>query len=80
VIAIAKLINDPNYVAYRKERKDSPVVDNLLATTEIDLTNGGGIPGLMKFQEHFKQYRIVFGGLNCSDIIFYGQFESEKKN
>jgi hypothetical protein len=49
VIAIAKLTNDPNYKAYRKGRKIRPIVDNLLATTEINLTNGGGIPELIKF-------------------------------
>jgi hypothetical protein len=66
VIAIAKLPNDPNYKAYRLRRKIHSVVDNLLATTGIDLTNGGGVPELIKFQEHFKEYRIVvFGGLNC---------------
>jgi hypothetical protein len=54
VIAIAKLTHDPNYVAYRKGRKIHPVVGNLLATTGIDLTNGAGIPELIKFQEHFK--------------------------
>jgi hypothetical protein len=55
-------------------------VDNLLASTGIDLTNGGGIPELIKFQEHFKEYRIVvFGGLNYSDMIFDGQVESEKR-
>ena len=33
----------------------------------------------MRFQEHFKEYRIVvFGGLNCEDIMFDGQVESEK--
>jgi hypothetical protein len=35
IINIAKLINDPNYVAYRKERKIRPVVDHLLATTVL---------------------------------------------
>jgi hypothetical protein len=55
-------------------------VDNLLATTGIDLTNGGDIPELIKFQEHFKEYRIVvFGGLNCKDLVFDGQDESEKR-
>jgi hypothetical protein len=55
-------------------------VDNLLPTTGIDLTNGGGIPELIKFQEHFKEYRIaVFGGLNCRDLVFDGQVESEKR-
>jgi hypothetical protein len=80
VIAIAKLTNDPNYVAYRRGFKIRPVVDNLLAMTGIDLTNGGGIPELIKFQEHFKEYRIVvFGGLNCKDLVFDGQVESEKR-
>jgi hypothetical protein len=55
-------------------------VDNLLATTGIDLTHGGGIPELIKFQEHYKEYRIVvFGGLNCKDLVFDGQVESEKR-
>jgi hypothetical protein len=42
VIAIAKLINELNYVAYRKGRNIRPVVDNLLAMIGIDLSNGGG--------------------------------------
>jgi hypothetical protein len=47
-----------------KGLKIRPVVDHLLETTGIDLTDGGGIPELMKFHEHFKDYRIVvFGGL-----------------
>jgi len=34
----------------------------------------------MRFQEHFKECRIVvFGGLNCGDIMFDGQVESEKR-
>jgi len=34
----------------------------------------------MKFQEHFKEYRIVvFWGLNCDDIVFDRQVESEKR-
>jgi len=34
----------------------------------------------MRFQEHFKEYRIVvFGGLNYEDIYFDGQVESEKR-
>ena len=53
---------------------------HLLTTTGIDLTNGGGIPEIMQFQEHFKEYRIVvFGGLNCEDIVFDGQVESGKR-
>jgi hypothetical protein len=63
VIAIDKLTNDPNYVAYRKGRKIRPVVDNLLATTGIDLRDGGGIPELIKFQEHFKVQNCRFRGI-----------------
>jgi hypothetical protein len=56
-------------------------VDRLLATTGIDLANGGEITKLMKFQEHFKEYRIVvFGGLNCDDIVSYGQVDPKRIN
>jgi len=55
IASIAKLANDPDYKAFRQGRKILPVVDHLLATTGIDLTNGGGIPELMQFQEHFKE-------------------------
>ena len=38
------------------------------------------MPELMQFQEHFNGYRIVvFGGLDCEDIYFDGQVESEKR-
>jgi hypothetical protein len=46
IISIAKLTNDPNYVAYRKEYKIRPVVDHLLATTRIEMTNGRRMPEL----------------------------------
>jgi hypothetical protein len=65
IISIARLTDDPDYKAFRQERKIRPFVDNLLSTTGIDFVNGGGIPELIKFQEHFKEYRIVvFGELN----------------
>jgi hypothetical protein len=80
IIAIARLTNDSNYKAYRQGRKIRPVVDELLETTGIDLKDGGGIPELMKFQEHFKEYRIVvYGGLYCEDTVFDGQVQSEKR-
>jgi hypothetical protein len=70
VICIATLTNDPDYKAYSQGRKIRSVVDHLLMTKGIDLTNGG-VPELMKFQEHFKEYRIVvFGGLNCKNLVF----------
>ena len=38
------------------------------------------MPELMRFQEHFKEYRIVvFGGLHCEDIYFDGQAKSDKR-
>jgi len=38
------------------------------------------VPELMRFQEHFKEYRIiVFGGVDCEDIYFDGKVESEKR-
>jgi hypothetical protein len=72
-IAKARVTNDPNYKSYRKINKILPMVDRLLETTGIDLKDGGGIPELIKFQEHFKEYRIVVNdGLNCEGIVFDG--------
>jgi len=77
IIAIAKLDNDPNYKSYRNERKIRLVVQNLLETTGIDLTNGAGIPELIRFQEHFRDYKItVYQGLVCDSAMFEGQIES----
>ena len=65
IIAIAKLTNDPDYKAYRKGRKIYPKVDQLLETTGISLDNGVGIPELIRFQDYFRQYKIVvYTGLN----------------
>jgi hypothetical protein len=76
VIAIAKITRDPDYKAFIKGRKIHPVVDRLLTTTGINMTNGGVIPELIKFQEHFEKYRIVvFGGLNCKNLVFDWQVE-----
>jgi hypothetical protein len=64
----------------KQGRKIRSVVDHLLAMTGIDLTNNGGIPELLKCQKHFKEYRtMVFGGLNCEDIVFDGQVKFEKR-
>jgi len=80
VIAKAKIDGDPNYESYRHGCKLRPIVDRLLETTGVDLSRGGGVPDLMRFQEYFKEYRIVvFRGLNCADIYFDGKVESEKR-
>jgi len=74
IIAVARLNNDPNYNSYRHGYKLRPEVGRLLRTTGIDLTDGGDIPELALFQEHFRtDYRIVvYGGLRCEDIILDG--------
>jgi len=80
IIGISRLNNDPKYKAYMQGRKIRPVVRNLLETTGINLDRGGGIRELERFQDHFKEYRIVvFAGLNCEKIYFDGQVNSEKR-
>ena len=81
VIAKARVDgDDKNYQSYRRGNKIRPVVDRLLETTGIDMSRGGGVPELIRFQEHFKEYTIVvFGASNCEDIYFDGQVESEKR-
>jgi hypothetical protein len=80
IIAVAKVTNDPNYKAYIQGRKIRPVVDQVLEATGIDLKDGGGILELTRFQEYFKEYRIVvYGGLNFEDTVFDGRVESEKR-
>ena len=72
--------NDPDYKVYRKGRKIRPVVQKLLAETGLDLSEGGVISQLIKFQVHLRQYKItVYQGLACEDIIFEGQVVSTKK-
>jgi len=80
VIAKAKVDGDLNYESYRHGYKTRPIVNRLLETMGIDLSRGGEVPELLRFQEHFKEYRIVvFGGLNCENVYFDGQVEPEKR-
>jgi hypothetical protein len=80
VIAIAKLKYDPDYNSYRRGYKIHQAVHNLLATTGINLDNGGGIQELEQFLEHFNQYKIVvYTGLNCDSIMFEGQVETSDR-
>jgi hypothetical protein len=80
IIAIAKLNNDPNYESYRRGNKIRPVVCQLLEIVGIDLTDGAGIPELTKFQEHFRDCKIVvYDVLKCDSIMFEGQVESSKR-
>jgi hypothetical protein len=59
VIAIVGVTKDPNYKAHMQGWKFIPVVQHLLETTGIDLSNCGGIAELMQFQAHFAEYSIV---------------------
>ena len=69
LIAITKVDNDPDYKAYRQGRKIRHAVETLLETIDIDLSDGAGIPELVRFQEHFREYKIVvYRGLSCDDI------------
>ena len=80
IIAIARLTKDLNYESYRKGYKLRPGVEQLLQKTGMDLQNGGGVNEIQKFQDHFTEYKIVvYGGLNCEDILFVRQVVSEKR-
>ena len=73
VKAIARSNKNATYKAYSQSRKISPEVRQLIETTGIDLKNGGGIPGLTRFQENFHEYKtIVHSRLNCDSIIYQG--------
>ena len=79
VIAISRLEKGPNYNSYRRGYKISPVVQNLCKKTGIDLSNGAGFPELVRFLEHFREYKIVvYQGLSCEDIMFEWQVDSSK--
>jgi len=81
VIAIAKVENDPNYKAYRQGRKICHEVQTLLKTTGTDLSNDAGIPKFVRFQEYFREYKIVvYHGLSCEDIMFEGQVDIRSNN
>ena len=79
LIAIARVDNDANYIAYHQGRKMRPVVEALLQQIGIDLTRGGGIPELNRFQQLFRDYKIVlFQGFGCDEIMYEGQVETSK--
>jgi hypothetical protein len=82
IIAIARINNDPDYKTFRRGVKNNlPRVQQLLATTKIDLTRGARIPELVTFQNHFaNKYRIVvYDGFDCNRIMFDGQTNSERR-
>ena len=45
--------------------------------TGISLDNGGGVPEIERFQDHFRHYKIVvYTGLNSDEIMFEGRVEA----
>jgi len=55
------------------------VVQTPLKATGIDLSNGAGIPEIVRFREHYREYKIVvYHGLKCDNIMFEGQVDSTK--
>jgi len=80
IIAISRLEKDRNYNSYGRYYKIRPAVQKLLKMTGIDLSNGAGIPEIVRFQEHFREYKIVvYQGLSCEDVMFEGQVGSVKR-
>jgi hypothetical protein len=80
IIAIARLTNDPNYKSFRQGYKILQEVQHLLQTTGIDLQNGEGVNELQRFQDHLTEFKfVVYGGLDCEDIIFEGKVTSAKR-
>jgi hypothetical protein len=51
LISKSRVNIDPKYESNRHGYKIRPLVQNLLATTDIDLTKCAGIPELARFQE-----------------------------
>ena len=51
-----------------------------MAAKGISLDNGGKIPELERFQDHFRHYKIVvYTGLNCDDIMFEGRVDAVER-
>jgi len=75
LIAIVKVDKDTSYKAYIQGRKIRHVVETLLGTTGIELSNE-----LVRFQEHFWGYKIVvYHGLSREDIMFEWQVDFVKR-
>jgi hypothetical protein len=65
----------------RKGRKIRAEVDCLLEATGVDLSRGGGVPELERFQQYFHdRYKIVvYTGLRSDLIIYEGQVDAPKR-
>ena len=57
-----------------------PKVVQLVAVTGMSLENGGGIPELERFQDHFGHYKIVvYTGLHFDEIMFERRVEAAER-
>ena len=64
---------------FRSTIRNEEFIGYLSDTTGIDLSNGAGIPELIRFKKLFQEYKIVvYYCLSCEDIIFEGQIDSSK--
>ena len=80
IIAISRINKDPKYESYCKGYRIRPEFQKLLETTGVNLNRGGGIPELVRFQEHFHEYKIVvYQGLSCDSIMFEVRVQSSKR-
>jgi len=79
ITAIGRLDKISNYESYPKGWKIRPVGRDLLETTGIDLPSGTGIPELARFQEYFREYKILlYPILRFGIIMFKVRAESSK--
>jgi len=77
---MARVNGDPNYALYRHGKCMKKPVEDLLKTSGVDLSNGGGFEELEQFQEYLSDYKIVvFDGLNPDRVMFSGNSFSDKK-
>ena len=54
-------------------------IEDFLKAPGVDLSNGGRLQELARFQEYFSDYKIVvFSGLNCDRVMFTGNSLSSK--
>jgi hypothetical protein len=80
VIAMAQANGDPEYKAYRNGNRLEKPVKELLRSSGVDLSQGGGIEELRQFQEFLSGFKIVvYDGLSPERVIFTGNSISEKK-
>jgi hypothetical protein len=73
IIVVAQVNGDPKYKSYRNGYELEKPVDELLKSSGVDLSNGGGLEEFKQFQEYLSDYKInVYDGLSPDRVIFSG--------